>query len=663
MSSDISSPRPPTMSADTQVQATITSGLTLRAVIIGAVLAVLLTIWSIHSAYSAGSSSLTLTHLPIAALFPFLVVVLLLNPALKVLNPRYALSRYELIIIFFLVFTASAIPAWVFSSYWISTISSPYYHATPENQWVETFFEYLPTWLIVTDDGHAVQWFYESTPEGETLSSRVLMAWMVPLFWWLTFYIALFVIGVTAMVMLRKQWVEHERLNFPLAQVPLLLVEGADEERLLPAITRHRLFWYGFGVTLFIHLWNIGSYFDAVPVIPLGMTYLSGFKIAESFPLIPGKFSFLAAGVAYFTNLNVLFSMWVFFLIMTLQQGIMQRVGVPNTVYALKAQHAGGFFVFILFSLWMARRHLKDVFLKAFGKAPHVDDSMEFFSYRKAVFGMMLALIYIVFWLHAAGMSFPIIAFLMGSLLLMFVGVTRIVAETGLVFLDLPFEAHEFTAEVIGSGSISPRVLTTVALGEAFARNWRTLGMCSMAHIAKVDDDVGGTGKGAIGAISFVLVLSAITAVAYTLYLGYEGVGASNFVEVGFKAGTTRPYTNLVKWINNREAMTGTEMGFLGFGGLISSLLLFAHHRLPWWGLHPIGFAVVKSPFMVSSFTAIFTVWVVKSILLRLGGIQLFRKSIPAVMGMLVAFVLSVFISYLVDIIWFPQNGHILQTE
>ena len=100
MSSDISSPRPPTMSADTQVQATITSGLTLRAVIIGGVLAVLLTIWSIHSAYSAGSSSLTLTHLPIAALFPFLVVVLLLNPALKVLNPRYALSRYELIIIF-----------------------------------------------------------------------------------------------------------------------------------------------------------------------------------------------------------------------------------------------------------------------------------------------------------------------------------------------------------------------------------------------------------------------------------------------------------------------------------------------------------------------------------------------------------------------------------
>jgi hypothetical protein len=30
---------------------------------------------------------------------------------------------------------------------------------------------------------------------------------------------------------------------------------------------------------------------------------------------------------------------------------------------------------------------------------------------------------------------------------------------------------------------------------------------------------------------------------------------------------------------------------------------------------------------------------------------------------MLVAFVLSVFLSYAVDLVWFPQNGHVLQTE
>jgi len=69
----------------------------------------------------------------------------------------------------------------------------------------------------------------------------------------------------------------------------------------------------------------------------------------------------------------------------------------------------------------------------------------------------------------------------------------------------------------------------------------------------------------------------------------------------------------------------------------------------------------VKTPGMASSIAAIFVVWVVKVILLRIGGLQLFRKAIPAVMGMLTAFVLGVFLSYVVDLIWFPQTGHPVQ--
>jgi hypothetical protein len=309
----------------------------------------------------------------------------------------------------------------------------------------------------------------------------------------------------------------------------------------------------------------------------------------------------------------------------------------------------------------MARRHLKDVFLKALGKAPHVDDTREFFSYRMAVIGLLLGLLYIVCWLHTSGMSLGVIAFLMGSLLLMFVGVTRVVAETGLVFLDLPFEAHDFTVQVIGSGELSSQNLTALSITNTFARNWRTLGMCSMGHIAKVDDEVGGTGKGAFGAITFALVLSAMTAVIYTMYLGYGQNGAANFIEGAFVSGSKLPYNNLVKWINNREALTGTELGFLGVGSVFSSLLIYAYHRFAWWSLHPIGFVVVKTAGMDSMIAAIFIVWLVKAILLRFGGIQLYRKAIPAVIGMLIAFVFGVFVSYVVDIIWFPQNGHMLQ--
>ena len=42
------------------------------------------------------------------------------------------------------------------------------------------------------------------------------------------------------MVILRKQWVERERLSYPLMAVPQILVTDAD--RGLPAILRSKLF-------------------------------------------------------------------------------------------------------------------------------------------------------------------------------------------------------------------------------------------------------------------------------------------------------------------------------------------------------------------------------------------------------------------------------------
>lgn len=641
--------------------ATLTSGLTRRALSIGVVLSVLLNIWTIHAGYISQSSFISLTHLPVSALFPFLLVVLGLNPLLKRFWPAKVLNRNEQIIVFFLVFTASTIPAWPFSSYWIGGITGPYYNATTENQWAELFFQYLPSWLIVQNEQQALSWFFEGIPDSRPPVLGIIRnAWTIPMIWWITFFLAIFVVGASAMVMLRKQWVEHERLTFPLAQIPLILIEE-EEGRALPAVMQSKLFWYAFGITLFIFLWNIVGFFNWVSSIPIGPLHNFNVVLARSFPAIPVKFNFLVAGVGYFTNLNVLFSIWVFFVIMTIQQGIMTRLGVPRAFAVVKSQHSGGFLVFALYALWAARRHLKDVLMKALGKAPHVDDSKEFFSYRMATLGVLGGITYIVCWLYASGMSLGIIAFMMGSLLIMFVGVTRIVAETGIVFLDLPFETHDFTVAVIGSGSIGTRDLTNLAIANTYARNWRTLGMCSMGHIAKVDDQLGGTGKGSFKSIIAVLAMSIVVALIFTLYLGYNHGGAAQFFEPAFTNGTKLPYDNLVKWINNRDVITGPEFWFMVFGAVVTTLLIQAHHRFTWWSLHPIGFTVVLTPGMASSAFSLFVVWCVKALLLKIGGIQLYRKAIPAVMGMLVAFVLGVFLSYVADVTWFPRAGHPVQ--
>jgi hypothetical protein len=98
------------------------------------------------------------------------------------------------------------------------------------------------------------------------------------------------------------------------------------------------------------------------------------------------------------------------------------------------------------------------------------------------------------------------------------------------------------------------------------------------------------------------------------------------------------------------------------WGGAIGWLLILAHHRFIWWPLHPIGFGVAQAFGTTFVIFSVFLSWLIKSLLLRFGGVRLYRQGQPFFIGMLVGYVAAVALSYLVDIIWFPQNGHVLHS-
>ena len=68
--------------------------------------------------------------------------------------------------------------------------------------------------------------FYEGLPEGEPIPWD---AWTEPLLWWLVFMAAFYVVVVCMMVIFRWQWMDHERLLYPLTQVPLGMVEDGEQ--------------------------------------------------------------------------------------------------------------------------------------------------------------------------------------------------------------------------------------------------------------------------------------------------------------------------------------------------------------------------------------------------------------------------------------------------
>ena len=147
-----------------------------------------------------------------------------------------------------------------------------------------------------------------------------------------------------------------------------------------------------------------------------------------------------------------------------------------------------------------------------------------------------------------------------------------------------------------------------------------------------------------------------MTSVAFTLHLGYE-YGAYNF-----KAFEFRTHPNIFNYyLRQMETAVGPDWKRLGFyaGGLIfMAFLTLVRYRFPGWPLHPVGFAISETHAIRGTIFTIFIVWLTKTLIFRIGGIQLYRRGQPFFLGILCGFVIGVALSAMVDAIWFPGSGH-----
>ncbi|HZP83954.1 MAG TPA: DUF6785 family protein, partial [Chthonomonadaceae bacterium] len=158
---------------------------------------------------------------PPAPTYLLFLYVLLLSPLLRRLGRRFALTRGELLIIYMMMLIAGQITHPYAIGFMIPHIVSPYHFAAQEPGW-NTFLPFLPAWLGPRDR-LSVLGFFNGTggivPWG---------AWLVPLLAWASLLLALFCVMLCVNAIMAKQWIEHERLPFPLTSIPLALtVEDA----------------------------------------------------------------------------------------------------------------------------------------------------------------------------------------------------------------------------------------------------------------------------------------------------------------------------------------------------------------------------------------------------------------------------------------------------
>jgi len=88
------------------------------------------------------------------------------------------------------------------------------------------------------------------------------------------------------------------------------------------------------------------------------------------------------------------------------------------------------------------------------------------------------------------------------------------------------------------------------------------------------------------------------------------------------------------------------------------SLLTMVQYRFPAFPLHPIGFPIAANHHVPMGFLPVFLAWLIKSLILHLGGVDAYQKSRPVFMGIIAGYSIGVMISFFVDWFWFPGAGH-----
>ena len=567
----------------------------------------------------------------------FLFISAVLNIPVVWSGRSLALNRSELILVYVMLLIVSALCTMGLGEQILPMITAIFYFASPQNKWTEKLFPHFSERQILVDDGGENRLFYEGLEQADQIIPY--SAWVEPLIWWGIFLLALYVAMVSIAVLLRRQWVERERLAYPITQVGLAMVRGEEKNRLVNDFFKQPAMWIGCALPLFFgSLIALHRYDPAFPVARLTWFIpLAGKQVLQL------TISFAMIGFSYLINANIAAGIWFFHLFSKFEKGFFLLAGMKSEQKIsygvsdfpfLGYQGAGALICMTLVGLWIGREHFKNVFLKALGRAPEVDDGDEILSYRSAVLGALGGLLVMTGWLWIMGtppwvaLSFVVVA------MLIFIGVTRIVAEAGLAAVRAPMIAPDLVVQGLGSGLVGPTGVWNLSLTYIWASDIRVFVMATCANALKLTEEMEPRNRRLVfWAIIIALFIGTLGSFWMIFHMAYRH-GGINLNSWFFKGAPEMAYNSALRNLDPK-GVYWPGMGFFAGGGVAMLLMMWARQRLPWWPVHPIGFPIGANSMMNHVWFSVFLAWLIKRIVLKFGGAGLYQRSQAFFLGLI----------------------------
>ena len=562
-----------------------------------------------------------------------LTVLLALNGVLRRFATRFSLSQSELLLIYAMVGIGAALAGHDSLPILIQMIGHPYHFGGAANGWLDRFGQYLPTPLMVSDK-EVLKGYYLG--HSSLYQPGIWQVWLRPVLLWTVFVTLLFWTMQCINVLVRQGWQDRERLPFPVVEIPLQMTETDG------GLWRNKLFWLGFCLVAGVEILNGISYlYPSIPGLNLKHVDISHEGIFATRPWSAVGFtcySFypFAIGLGYLLPLDLLFSSWFFYFFWKAQLVISALYAldvVPNFPFVTQ-QAFGGFFAILVFMFWNGRHYFKQIWERVWNAPSDVSDAGEGVSYRTAFLGMLAGFSGLVGFMVWAGMS-PLLAAV--AFLIYFavsLTVTRIRAELGPPMHDLHYSGPDvMLTTALGTPAFSGRDLTVLSFFWTLDRAYRSHPQPISIEGLKVAKQIGSSQRVMFWGMMLAGVVGTLSVFWAYLHLAY-----SLGTEAKFNYGTVfavEAYNRLNGWIQTPTPPDGRATIAIGVGFVFCALLLLARIRFPWWPFHPIGYAVSSSYVINLVWLPLLIAWVAKGLILRYGGVRVYRQAIPFFLGLI----------------------------
>jgi len=500
-----------------------------------------------------------------------------------------------------------------------------------------------------------------------------------PISMWLTFYIGLFVMFMGISAILRKQWIEIERLPFPEATLYTTLItvsSGSKPENR----TLLKMLFIGFIAGILWRLPHILSiWYGWIDWHMLHNYVRTDFKANLGLDqVLPGSFPLISISPNWITlflilPLDVLFSIWVvWYIIYFILPIILYYTGMlptdPGTMHnamgwivwsselSLRNVYFGEVIGLGIIPLILAWKYIRSTINSALKRAPR--EPSQPLSYTLAYILALLGFI-MLFGLFIAMGANPWSAFILPIIVIIwFLGYARIYAEFGIFSMHGEYDALviPWTAAnlfyVTDLGSVDPNCFTTMFMSYATIETWgcngntsQTLLNAMMAYRVGADTKTDSKGIFIVGFISTIVVV--IVVFLYMINLVFS---------VGFNNIPSYVKWFIVDWGIDDPRIVDPQGWMLyripveqqalrwGIGIVLVAVLLLIRTFVPVLAfINPVGVVVGTSFGIIESATGgafpVLIAWIIKYIILKVYGSTPYEKYVvPICVGFLSGF-------------------------